>query len=65
MGENLEVIQELVMLYGIKILMALLIFVIGKWVVKKIAKVVEKLMSKNDIDPAIQNFVGSLVYWRC
>ncbi|MDA9091109.1 mechanosensitive ion channel [Porticoccaceae bacterium] len=63
MGENLEVIQELVMLYGIKILMALLIFVIGKWVVKKIAKVVEKLMSKNDVDPAIQNFAGSLVYW--
>ena len=63
MGENLDVIQELVMLYGIKILMALLIFVIGKWVVKKIAKAVEKLMSKNDVDPAIRNFVGSLVYW--
>ena len=63
MGENLEGIQELVMLYGIKILMALLIFVIGKWIVKKIAKVIENIMTKNNLDPAIRNFVGSLAYW--
>jgi len=31
MEENLEFIQELVVLYGVKILMALVIFIIGKW----------------------------------
>lgn len=63
MGENLELIQELALLYGVKILMALVIFVIGKWLVKKIAGIIEKTMSKNNVDPAIRNFVGSLVYW--
>ena len=47
MEENLEFMQELVVLYGVKILMALVIFIIGKWVVKKLANVVEKLMQKN------------------
>ena len=63
MEENLEVIQELVVLYGVKILMALVIFIIGKWVVKKLANVVEKLMQKNEVDPAIRNFAGSIIYY--
>jgi small conductance mechanosensitive channel len=63
MEENLEVIQELVVLYGVKILMALVIFIIGKWVVKKLANVIEKLMKKNEVDPAIRNFAGSIIYY--
>ena len=63
MEENLELIQELVVLYGVKILMALVIFIIGKWVVKKLANVVEKLMQKNEVDPAIRNFAGSIIYY--
>jgi small conductance mechanosensitive channel len=63
MEENLEFMQELVVLYGVKILMALVIFIIGKWVVKKLANVVEKLMQKNEVDPAIRNFSGSIIYY--
>jgi small conductance mechanosensitive channel len=63
MEENLEFIQELVVLYGVKILMALVIFIIGKWVVKKLANVIEKLMQKNEVDPAIRNFAGSIIYY--
>lgn len=51
------------MLYGVKILMAMVIFIIGKWLVKKITKIIENAMGKNNVDPAIRNFVGSLVYW--
>ena len=63
MEENLEFIQELVVLYGVKILMALVIFIIGKWVVKKISNGIEKLMQKNEVDPAIRNFSGSIIYY--
>ncbi len=63
MGENFELLQELVMLYGVKIVLALLIFVIGKWLVKKIAGIIEKTMRRNNVDPAIRNFTGSLAYW--
>ena len=63
MEENLELIQELVVLYGVKILMALVIFVIGKWVVKKLSNMIESLMQKNEVDPAIRNFTGSIIYY--
>lgn len=63
MEKNVELIQELVVLYGVKIITALAIFIIGKWVAKSLAGLVQKGLQKNNIDPAIQNFVGSLVSW--
>tara|TARA_B110000967_G_C18819965_1_gene528166 strand:- start:412 stop:1236 length:825 start_codon:yes stop_codon:yes gene_type:complete len=63
MEENLGFIQELVVLYGVKILMALVIFIVGKWIVKKLSNVVKKLMQKNEVDPAIRNFAGSIIYY--
>lgn len=63
MEDKAEVIQALVLQYGVKVLMALVIFVIGKWVVKRLSMVLEKLMEKNAIDPAIRHFTGSLVYY--
>ena len=63
MEDKAELIQALVIQYGVKVLMALVIFVIGKWVVKRLSVVLEKLMEKNAVDPAIRHFTGSLVYY--
>jgi small conductance mechanosensitive channel len=63
MEENIKLIQELAVLNGIKIITALAIFIIGKWVAKRLAGLVQKILQKNNVDPAIQNFVGSLVSW--
>ena len=63
MEDKAELIQALVLQYGVKVLMALVIFVIGKWVVKRLSAVLEKLMEKNAVDPAIRHFTGSLVYY--
>ena len=40
MGETIELIQELALLYGVKVLTALAIFIVGKWVANKISKIV-------------------------
>jgi small conductance mechanosensitive channel len=63
MEENIQLIQELVVLYGVKIITALVIFIAGKWIVKKLSNVVETLMQKNEVDPAIRNFAGSIIYY--
>ena len=63
MGETIELIQELALLYGVKVLTALAIFIVGKWVANKISKIVQKVLAKNNADPAIEHFVGSLVSW--
>ena len=63
MEDKVELMQALTIQYGVKVLMALVIFVIGKWVVKRLSVVLEKMMEKNAVDPAIRHFTGSLVYY--
>lgn len=55
-------IWELVSIYGLKVLAALVIFVVGRWVAKGFRKLVEKLMEKRNIDKTIGAFVGNLTY---
>jgi len=49
--------------YGLKIIAALIIFVVGKWAVKKLTKVIKTLMEKANIDKTLVEFAESLVYF--
>ena len=49
--------------YGLKIIAAILIFLIGKWAVKKITALIKKLMEKADIDKTLVEFSESLIYF--
>ena len=55
-------IQELVSVFGLKIIAALAIFIIGKWVAKIFKKIAGKVMTKKNVDPTIISFVLNLVY---
>ncbi len=63
--ENLEQYKqqfiELVQFYGLKLLTALLILVIGLWVIKRITNMVGKSFQKQDIDPSLQPFLLSMI----
>lgn len=48
--------------YGLKVLMALLIVLAGRWVAALIRKTVRKTLLKKDVDPTIVNFSCSIVY---
>ena len=50
-------------LYGVKLIVALLIFVVGKWLAKKLSRVAERLMKSREVDAALVNFTSSLVYY--
>ena len=50
-------------LYGVRIFVALLIFVIGKWVAKKMGSVTERMMKSREVDEALVNFTSSMVYY--
>lgn len=55
--------QELVALYGLKILGAIAIFIIGKWIVAKISVLIFKGMEKKGTDPTISHFVKNILYY--
>ena len=46
----------------IKIVIALLIYLIGKWIAKRITNIVKKLMNARDVDPTLVNFLSNVVY---
>jgi small conductance mechanosensitive channel len=48
--------------YGLKIIGALIIFIVGKWVAKWLRGVVVKLMHKSNVDGTLVSFVQSIVY---
>ncbi|WP_335967142.1 mechanosensitive ion channel domain-containing protein [Galbibacter sp. PAP.153] len=61
--ENLSVdtIAEYVLKYGVPILKAIIIFIIGSWIIKKIVKGLKALMSKRRYDESLQKFLVRLV----
>ena len=65
--ENLDSIVvtmiEWLTLYGVKIIAALLIFFIGKWLARKLADATKRVMMSRAVDAALINFSSSLVYY--
>jgi small conductance mechanosensitive channel len=55
-------IQEIVTVWGLKVIAAIAIFIIGRWVAKGVRKGVRRMMEKADTDPIIIGFVGSISY---
>ena len=48
--------------WAIKIVLALLIFIVGKWVAKKVTAVTSKLLQKAEVDPTLDKFLCNIVY---
>jgi len=49
--------------YGPKIIGAILIYIIGSWVIKKLTGVLRKMMLAKDYDESLQKFLLNLVGW--
>ena len=47
---------------AIKVALALLIFIIGRWLAKKAVTVAHKLMLRSHLDDTVANFLGRLIY---
>ncbi|WP_298532763.1 mechanosensitive ion channel domain-containing protein [uncultured Algibacter sp.] len=65
---NLESIDtekwiELAADYGLKIIGAILIWVIGGWIIKKLLKTTKKVMAKGGYDESLQKFLLNLLGW--
>lgn len=59
--EYIDKFSPLAIDYGIKIIFALLIFIIGKWIAKRITEILKKSMIKSGIDETISSFAGNLI----
>jgi small conductance mechanosensitive channel len=53
---------ELVTVFGVKILAALAVFIIGRWVVKYLRNLTERLMGKRNVDVTLAKFIANMTY---
>jgi small conductance mechanosensitive channel len=55
-------IQEWLAFYGLRIIAAIAIFVIGRWVAKGLRSALKRVMTKNKVDQTLVSFVCSIIY---
>ncbi|MFT7300528.1 MAG: small conductance mechanosensitive channel [Porticoccus sp.] len=63
MKEMIETAGNFILFFGFKVLMALVIFVVGKIIAKWLSQRVRAMLKKKEMDEAIQDFVSALVYY--
>jgi len=62
MEDIINKVYQLLMIYGIKVLAAIAIFIIGRWVAKGVRKLVERVMVKSKVDSTLISFTANLAY---
>jgi len=54
---------ELVTEYGLKVLGAIIIWIVGSWTIRKMVKLTRRAMNKRGVDETLANFVNNLLKW--
>lgn len=55
-------IQEWIVFYGLRVIAAIAIFIVGRWVASGVRNTVKKIMTKNRVDQTLVSFMSSILY---
>jgi len=55
-------LQALVALYGIKIIAAIVILIVGRWISKALKRLIQRMLTKSKVEATLVSFVGNLSY---
>jgi len=55
-------VQDVVAVWGLKVIAAVAIFIIGRWIAKLIRRIVRRVMEKAEVESIIIGFVSSMAY---
>lgn len=62
-GFNLEMIQTWIMTFGLRLVTAVIILIIGRWLAGFIRRFATKMMVRANTETALVKFLGSLIYY--
>ncbi|MCF8128967.1 MAG: mechanosensitive ion channel [Deltaproteobacteria bacterium] len=62
MEDILVQIKEILAIYGIRVIAALAIFIIGRWVAKGIRNLIRRIMTRGKVDQTLISFICNLSY---
>ena len=63
MDETLQMITDVMAEWGMSVLGALAVFIVGAWVAKRIRGALRRNLTKAGLDPMLVQFTSSLTYW--
>ncbi len=55
-------IWELLTIYALKVIAAIIVFVVGRWIAKGLTKFATTMMNKRQVDPTIVSFAANMAY---
>lgn len=55
-------LMDLAIRWGINLVLAIVIFIVGKWVARWLQRTFEKLLKNREVDPVLVDFLGTVVY---
>lgn len=61
LAEYFEQIKGLIVVYGGRVVLAIVVLFIGLWVIKRIVKLASKTMHKRDVDESLRPFLRSII----
>lgn len=61
LSEHLDEIIRLIVVYGGKLLLAIVVLLIGLWIIKRVVKMIAKTMEKRDVDVSLRPFLVSII----
>jgi len=63
MNIDVDAIWSWASAYSLNIIGAILVFIVGKWLARRISNLLAKLLEKNDVDLALVSFLTHLTYY--
>ena len=63
MNINVDAVWLWLSSYSLNIIGAIIIFIVGKWLSRRIANLLSKLLQKNNVDQTLINFLSNLTYY--
>ena len=59
-----QTVADMISMYTLNIAIAIVIFIVGKWVARKVVDLITKILSKNEkMDQTLLNFFDDLIYY--
>ena len=62
MDSGLQTLNELLVTYGVNVIAAIVVYVVGRWLAGVVSRLVEKAMTRTNTDRTLASFVKNLTY---
>ncbi len=63
MEEFIQKLPDYLMVYGLKIIAAVAIFLVGRWVAKLISSLIQKVLLRSNVDVTLASFARNIIYY--